>query len=55
MICDQNCENCEIAIFRVNILERCEPGGSVSIMSGYELDDRVFEVRSPAESKEFFF
>jgi hypothetical protein len=30
-----------------------EPGSSVSIVSGYRLDDRVIEVRSPAEAKDF--
>jgi hypothetical protein len=32
----------------------CEPGNSVSIMSDYGLDDKVIEVRSPAEAKGFF-
>jgi hypothetical protein len=31
----------------------CEPGISVSIVSGYELDDRAIEVRSPAKVKDF--
>jgi hypothetical protein len=31
----------------------CEPGSSVSIVSGYGLDDRAIEVRSPAEAKGF--
>jgi hypothetical protein len=31
----------------------CEPGSSVSIVSGYGLDDRAIEVRSPAEAKIF--
>jgi hypothetical protein len=31
-----------------------EPGSSVSTMSGYGLDDRAIEVRSPAEAKGFF-
>jgi hypothetical protein len=31
----------------------CEPGISGSIVSGYELDDRAIEVRSPAEAKDF--
>jgi hypothetical protein len=31
-----------------------KPGSSVSIVSGYRLDDRVIEVRSPAEAKGFF-
>jgi hypothetical protein len=30
-----------------------EPGSSVSIKSGYGLDDRAIEVRSPAEVKGF--
>jgi hypothetical protein len=30
-----------------------EPGNSVSIVSGYGLDDREIEVRSPAEAKGF--
>jgi hypothetical protein len=30
-----------------------EPGGSVSIMSGYGLDDRAIQVRSPEETKDF--
>jgi hypothetical protein len=29
------------------------PGSSVSIVSGYRLDDWVIEVRSPAEAKDF--
>jgi hypothetical protein len=31
-----------------------EPGSSVSVVSGYGLDDRAIEVRSPAEAKGFF-
>jgi hypothetical protein len=31
-----------------------EPGSSVNIVSGYGLDDRSIEVRSPAEAKGFF-
>jgi hypothetical protein len=30
-------------------------GSSVSTVSGYWLDDRAIEVRSPAEAKGFFF
>jgi hypothetical protein len=30
-----------------------EPGSSVSVVSGYGLDDRVIEVRFPAEAKDF--
>jgi hypothetical protein len=29
-------------------------GSSVSIVSGYGLDDRAIEVRSPTEAKDFF-
>jgi hypothetical protein len=29
------------------------PGSSVSIVSGYGLDDRAIEFRSPAEAKDF--
>jgi hypothetical protein len=32
----------------------CEPGSSVSTVSGYGLDDRAIEVRSLAEAKGFF-
>jgi hypothetical protein len=32
----------------------CEPGSSVSIVSGYGLDDQAIGVRSPAEAKGFF-
>jgi hypothetical protein len=31
-----------------------DPGSSVSIVSGYGLDDRVIEVRSLVEAKGFF-
>jgi hypothetical protein len=31
-----------------------EPGSSDSIVSGYGLDDRAIEVRTPAEAKGFF-
>jgi hypothetical protein len=31
-----------------------EPVSSVSMVSGYGLDDRTIEVRSLAEAKEFF-
>jgi hypothetical protein len=31
----------------------CEPGSSVSIVSGCGLDDRVIEVRSAAEARDF--
>jgi hypothetical protein len=36
-----------------SIRTKREPGGSVSIMSKYGLDDRAIEVRSPAEIKDF--
>jgi hypothetical protein len=32
----------------------CESGSSVSIVSGYGLDDRAIEVRSPVEARGFF-
>jgi hypothetical protein len=32
---------------------KCEPGSSGSIMSGYGLDDRAIEARSPAEATDF--
>jgi hypothetical protein len=31
-----------------------QPSSSVSIVSGYGLDDRAIEARSPAEAKGFF-
>jgi hypothetical protein len=31
----------------------CESGSSVSIVSGYGLDDRAIKARSPAEAKDF--
>jgi hypothetical protein len=40
--------------FRQAILEVYELGSSVSIVSGYGLDDRAIEVRSLAEAKGFF-
>jgi hypothetical protein len=33
----------------------CEPGSSVSIESGYGLDDRAIEVRSPAGAEDFSY
>jgi hypothetical protein len=36
------------------VMYNCEPGSSVSIVSGYGLDDRAIDVRSPAEAKGFF-
>jgi hypothetical protein len=43
---------------KLNIFSRVftrnnDPGSSVSIVSGYELDDRAIEVRSPAGAKDF--
>jgi hypothetical protein len=35
------------------ILQSDEPGSSVSIVSGYGLDDRAIEDRSPADAKGF--
>jgi hypothetical protein len=32
---------------------QASPGSSVSIVSGYGLDDRAIDVRSPAEAKDF--
>jgi hypothetical protein len=40
--------------FLVQSRKSGEPGSSVSIVSGYELDDRAIEVRSPAEARGFF-
>jgi hypothetical protein len=40
--------------FTVTTLALHETGSSVSIVSGYGLDDRAIEVRSPAEAKGFF-
>jgi hypothetical protein len=37
----------------LSILSSGEPGSSVSIVSGYGLDDRAIEVRFPAEVKDF--
>jgi hypothetical protein len=41
-------------LFLESRVEMCEPGSSVSIVSGYGLDDRAMEVRSPADAKGFF-
>jgi hypothetical protein len=35
-------------------MHRCEPGSSVSVISGYGLDDRAIDVRSWAEAKGIF-
>jgi hypothetical protein len=38
----------------VSVIAGRSRGNSVSIVSGYGLDDRAIEVRSPAEAKGFF-
>jgi hypothetical protein len=43
-----------MALFNSISSNYCEPGSSVSTVSGYGLDDRAIEVRSPAEAKGFF-
>jgi hypothetical protein len=37
-----------------SVVTDCEPGSSVSIVSGYGMDEQAIEVRSPAEAKGFF-
>jgi hypothetical protein len=37
-----------------SFLRHCEPGSSVSAVSGYGLDDPAIEVRSLSEAKDFF-
>jgi hypothetical protein len=44
----------ELYIIKINELSMRELLSSVSIVSGYGLDDWVIEVRSPAEAKGFF-
>jgi hypothetical protein len=39
------------ALIYLTICLKCEPGISVSIVSGYGPDDRAIVVRSPAEAK----
>jgi hypothetical protein len=39
---------------KVNCLLYSEPGSSVSIVSGYGLNDQTIGVRSPAEAKYFY-
>jgi hypothetical protein len=39
--------------FALAFYSQKEPGSSVSIVSGYGLDDRAIEVRSPAGAKDF--
>jgi hypothetical protein len=36
-----------------SLLSCCEPVSSVSIVSGYGMDDRAIEVQSPAEARDF--
>jgi hypothetical protein len=43
---------CNIQLYPCSAL-LSEPGSSVSIVSGNGLDDRAFEVRFPAEAKDF--
>jgi hypothetical protein len=43
-----------LPFYYVKINKVCESGSSVSIMSGYGLDNRAIEVRSPAEAIGFF-
>jgi hypothetical protein len=38
----------------ISITSKRSQGSSVSIVSGYGLDDRTIEVRSPAEARGFF-
>jgi hypothetical protein len=40
--------------YSANNSNKGQPGSSVSIMSGYGLDERAIEVRSSAEVKGFF-
>jgi hypothetical protein len=39
-------------MFNKSLIIDREPGSSVSTVSGYGLDDRAIEVRSPAEAKD---
>jgi hypothetical protein len=45
--------NTKIIIYKT-LSRLIEPDSSVSIMSGYGLDDQTIQVRSPAEAKGFF-
>jgi hypothetical protein len=40
--------------YRLTTFRRASRGSSVSIVSGYGLDERAIEVRSPAEAKRIF-
>jgi hypothetical protein len=48
--------SCREDVFTLSLIyfKKREPGSSVSIVSGYGLDDRAIEVRTPAEAKGFF-
>jgi hypothetical protein len=50
-------ENCQLSemyhILFICSLFNGEPGSSVSMVSGYGLDARAIEIRSPAEMKAF--
>jgi hypothetical protein len=46
--------NSYVDLFAINAYISCQPGSSVGILSGYGLDDRAIEVRSPVEAKGFF-
>jgi hypothetical protein len=41
----------KVPVFIINITVPRKPGSSVSIVSGYGLDDRAIEFRSPVEAK----
>jgi hypothetical protein len=41
-------------VLEMSMTPQSEPGSSVSIVSGYGLDDRVIQFRSPVEAKGFF-
>jgi hypothetical protein len=43
-----------LILFTITITYNWDWGNSVSIVSGYGLDDRAIEDRSPAEAKGFF-
>jgi hypothetical protein len=51
---DEPSGSCATELVSYGLLNNSEPGSSVSIVSGYGLNDRAIEVRSPAEAKGFF-
>jgi hypothetical protein len=53
IVCSKPARSLELVHVFVLCMGRSR-GSSVSIVSGYGLDDRAIEVRSPAEAKEFF-